>query len=120
MKLSILATIVVGAATTLAFPHFDASKQCFNLTEGEHQFVAPGAKDIRGMCPGLNSLANQYARIFNSPNCVANSCSSGFIPHNGVATFQQLLNASIDGEHPTPLSSSLDLSLTRYSVRHRR
>jgi hypothetical protein len=51
--------LVAGAASTLAFPGFDISKQCFDFTQGEHKFVAPGPKDIRGMCPGLNAMANQ-------------------------------------------------------------
>ena len=34
---------------------------------GEHAWVAPGPKDIRGPCPGLNALANH-----------------GYFPHSGV------------------------------------
>jgi hypothetical protein len=44
---------------TLAFAQFDASKQCFDLTQGANKFFPPGPKDIRGVCPGLNSMANQ-------------------------------------------------------------
>ena len=34
---------------------------------GEHAWVAPGPGDLRGPCPGLNTLANH-----------------GYFPHNGV------------------------------------
>ncbi|KAF2086698.1 hypothetical protein K490DRAFT_44011 [Saccharata proteae CBS 121410] len=41
------------------------------------QFVAPGDGDARGMCPGLNAMANH-----------------GYLPHNGVATIQQFIDAT--------------------------
>ncbi|GLB36909.1 putative peroxidase, family 2 [Lyophyllum shimeji] len=40
-------------------------------------FVAPGANDLRGPCPGLNTLANH-----------------GFLPRNGVASFEDIVNAA--------------------------
>ena len=44
------------------------------------QFVAPVAGDARGMCPGLNALANH-----------------GYLPHNGVATIAQFIDATFKG-----------------------
>lgn len=41
-----------------------------------HQFVAPGKGDIRGPCPGLNTAANH-----------------GFLAHDGVTTFNELVDA---------------------------
>lgn len=41
-----------------------------------HQFVAPGANDIRGPCPGLNAAANH-----------------NFLSHDGVVTFNELVDA---------------------------
>ena len=41
-----------------------------------HQFVAPGTNDIRGPCPGLNTAANH-----------------NFISHDGIVTFNELVNA---------------------------
>ncbi|PQE32826.1 heme-thiolate peroxidase HTP5 protein [Rutstroemia sp. NJR-2017a WRK4] len=41
-----------------------------------HKFVAPGPNDIRGPCPGLNAAANH-----------------NFIAHDGIATFNELLDA---------------------------
>lgn len=40
-------------------PPFDAASQYIDTT-GDHAFVAPGASDQRGPCPGLNAAANQY------------------------------------------------------------
>ncbi|KAF2422177.1 Cloroperoxidase [Tothia fuscella] len=79
MKFSLVAVLAAAANTAFAFPGFDAAKQCFDFTHGEHKFVAPGPGDLRGVCPGLNSMANH-----------------GYIPHNGIATYQQLVNASTD------------------------
>ncbi|TID13993.1 aromatic peroxygenase [Venturia nashicola] len=79
MKLHTIASLVAGVN---AFPYldkrrgFDASEQCFDLTSGEHKFFPPGPKDLRGPCPGLNALANH-----------------NYIPHNGIASFQQLVDA---------------------------
>ncbi|KAJ2923960.1 heme-thiolate peroxidase, partial [Candolleomyces eurysporus] len=52
-----------------------------------HPFKAPREGDIRGPCPGLNTLANH-----------------GYLPHNGVATPSQIINAVQEGfnmEHGT-------------------
>lgn len=44
--------------------------------DAAHQFVAPGANDIRGPCPGLNTAANH-----------------NFLSHDGVVTFDELVDA---------------------------
>ncbi|MCJ1467988.1 hypothetical protein MMC07_006614 [Pseudocyphellaria aurata] len=49
----------------LPFTSFNEN-QLVDVT-GSHKWVAPGPKDIRGPCPGLNSLANH-----------------GYIPHSGI------------------------------------
>lgn len=41
-----------------------------------HAFVAPGANDIRGPCPGLNAAANH-----------------NFLSHDGITTFNELVDA---------------------------
>ncbi|KAJ2936545.1 heme-thiolate peroxidase, partial [Candolleomyces eurysporus] len=54
-----------------------------------HPFKAPEEGDIRGPCPGLNTLANH-----------------GYLPHNGVATPSQIIEAVQEGfnmEHGTAL-----------------
>ncbi|KAJ3509945.1 heme-thiolate peroxidase [Coprinellus aureogranulatus] len=50
-----------------------------------HPFVAPGNEDMRGPCPGLNTLANH-----------------GYLPHNGVATPAQIINAVQEGKYFDP------------------
>ncbi|KAG5339833.1 hypothetical protein C0989_003402 [Termitomyces sp. Mn162] len=50
------------------------------IPEPSHPFVAPGHKDLRGPCPGLNTLANH-----------------GYIPRNGVASFEQIVEAATHG-----------------------
>jgi hypothetical protein len=39
-------------------PGFNAAQQLIDVS-GPHAWIAPGSKDLRGPCPGLNALANQ-------------------------------------------------------------
>lgn len=39
-------------------PGFNAAQQLIDV-HGSHAWVAPGSRDLRGPCPGLNALANQ-------------------------------------------------------------
>lgn len=67
-----------AGALPLAPPPFDAKSQYIS-NKGAHAFVAPGAGDARGPCPGLNAMANH-----------------NYLPHNGVATITQFLQATAD------------------------
>jgi hypothetical protein len=66
---------VLGLATPA---RFDPRKQRIDVS-GKHRFVPPGYMDFRGPCPGLNALANH-----------------DYIPHRGIATMDQLVNASVE------------------------
>lgn len=59
---------------------FDPTSQQVSTT-GEYAWVAPGAGDQRGPCPGLNALANH-----------------GYLPHNGVADIPTIVSAVNTGE----------------------
>lgn len=53
-----------GAATAIfePVPKFDAKAQYINISKGSgHEYVAPGADDLRGPCPGLNAFANHVS-----------------------------------------------------------
>ncbi|TFK21070.1 Cloroperoxidase [Coprinopsis marcescibilis] len=50
------------------------------VDDSDHPFRAPGPGDVRGPCPGLNTLANH-----------------GYLPRNGVATPAQMIQAAQDG-----------------------
>jgi hypothetical protein len=63
---------------------FDPTAQYVSNT-GAHAFVAPGSKDLRGPCPGLNAMANH-----------------NYLPHNGVGTISQFVQGTYKGKHPTP------------------
>jgi hypothetical protein len=59
----LLAERQAGADTATALfepvPIFDAGAQYINVSKGSgHEFVPPGANDLRGPCPGLNAFAN--------------------------------------------------------------
>ncbi|KAH7157930.1 hypothetical protein B0J13DRAFT_650717 [Dactylonectria estremocensis] len=56
---------------------FDAEKQLIDV-HGDHEFIPPNweAGDVRGLCPGLNTLANH-----------------NYLPRNGVATWTQYVTA---------------------------
>lgn len=64
-----------------------------------HQFVAPGADDIRGPCPGLNAAANH-----------------NFLAHDGITTFNELVDAQQNlynvGYDLATLLAALGLTLT--------
>jgi hypothetical protein len=68
-----------GAPLPLAPPPFDAEAQ-YVSNKGANAFLAPGSGDARGPCPGLNALANH-----------------NYLPHNGVATIQQFVDATNKG-----------------------
>ncbi|KAJ6453260.1 oxidase-like protein [Mycena vitilis] len=55
---------------------FDSEAQYIDVT-GAHAYVPPGPEDMRGPCPGLNSLANH-----------------NFIPHNGIVSLGNSITAS--------------------------
>ncbi|RDA94024.1 hypothetical protein CP533_5048 [Ophiocordyceps camponoti-saundersi (nom. inval.)] len=55
---------------------FDAERQLVS-TSGDHAFMPPGPDDMRGMCPGLNALANH-----------------GYLPRDGVGTIQDFVKAT--------------------------
>ena len=59
---------------------FDPTSQHVSTT-GQYAFVAPGAGDQRGPCPGLNALANH-----------------GYLPHNGVADIPTIISAVNTGK----------------------
>ncbi|KAF2491850.1 Cloroperoxidase [Lophium mytilinum] len=67
--------LFVGQASAV---EFDARAQLVDVTR-KHQFQPPGVGDLRGPCPALNALANH-----------------GFIPHNGIATIDEIVNASMN------------------------
>lgn len=52
------------AATALfePVPIFNARAQYVNVSKGSgHEYVPPGANDLRGPCPGLNAFANHVS-----------------------------------------------------------
>lgn len=56
---------------------FDPARQLISTT-GEHRFIAPVLGDLRGPCPGLNSLANH-----------------GYIARNGLTNLFEAINAAV-------------------------
>ncbi|CAA9960462.1 Peroxidase-2 domain containing protein [Pyrenophora teres f. maculata] len=69
-----------SAASTVfePIPIFNARAQYIDVSAGSgHEYVAPGPNDLRGPCPGLNAFANH-----------------NFLPHDGVATVTQYIEAT--------------------------
>ncbi|KAI5358292.1 putative chloroperoxidase [Septoria linicola] len=71
----------------ILIPPFDANLQRVETT-GKYKFVPPGKDDQRGPCPALNALANH-----------------NYLPHNGIATIPQFIEATGKG-----FGMSVDLS----------
>lgn len=70
-----------GQASLKKRVSFDVASQLVDVS-GQYAFVPPGSSDQRGPCPGLNALANH-----------------NYIPHNGVGTIDQFVEACNKGEH---------------------
>ncbi|KAJ7673803.1 Chloroperoxidase [Mycena polygramma] len=47
------------------------------IPDADHPFIAPGPNDMRGPCPGLNTLANH-----------------GYISRNGITSFEEIINGA--------------------------
>jgi hypothetical protein len=47
------------------------------IPDADHPYIAPGPNDLRGPCPGLNTMANH-----------------GYLPRNGVASVEQLITGA--------------------------
>lgn len=65
------------ASNLAAMSHLE--KRAYKGQTGAYGYVAPGKGDFRGPCPGLNTAANH-----------------GYLPHNGIATFAQFVQAQMD------------------------
>ncbi|KAH8806897.1 heme-thiolate peroxidase [Flagelloscypha sp. PMI_526] len=50
------------------------------IPDKRHPYKAPGPNDLRGPCPGLNTLANH-----------------GYLPRSGIATFEEIVTAVGEG-----------------------
>ena len=74
-------TLIFFAAAVTAVPYhskrqgFDPTTQHIDVSNA-HAFIAPGASDLRGPCPGLNALANH-----------------GYIPRNGYTNLLEAVSA---------------------------
>ncbi|KAJ7290579.1 Chloroperoxidase [Mycena rebaudengoi] len=60
-------------ATLITFPTQPTDTGLKKIPDAAHPFIAPGPRDQRGPCPGMNTLANH-----------------GYIPRNGIATFEEI------------------------------
>ena len=86
----------------IPFTTFDKN-QLVDVT-GQHAWVAPGANDIRGPCPGLNALANH-----------------GYFPHSGVVPLSVGASATeeVYGQLPCLFTFRACLTTTRSCRRFR-
>ncbi|KAJ7181296.1 Chloroperoxidase [Mycena crocata] len=85
---SLVLAAVLFASSATAFPSQRSQKR--GLDPEGHEFIAPKEGDVRGPCPGLNSLANH-----------------GYLPRSGKNfTVKQLLDAGLAGFNldPAPIT----------------
>ncbi|KAH6912915.1 Chloroperoxidase [Coprinopsis sp. MPI-PUGE-AT-0042] len=79
-----------------------------------HPFIAPKKSDLRGPCPGLNTLANHGYLPRNgvaSPAQIITGVQEGFNMENIVARFTTYVNHIVDGNLVTDLISIGDKTL---------
>lgn len=90
-KPSLLNTTADALSKELIYETYNLDRSAppiWPIADEGHPYVAPGPGDIRGPCPGLNTLANH-----------------GYLPHNGIVSPDQLVLAVWEG-----LSMSPDLA----------
>ncbi|KAF6744141.1 aromatic peroxygenase precursor [Ephemerocybe angulata] len=92
-------------------PSFTGTKLIYDAL---HPYIPPGPLDIRGPCPGLNTLANHgyLPRIgIATPAQIISAVMEGFNMENGIAKFVTYAAFVVDGNPITDL-----LSIGRKSV----
>ncbi|KJA15661.1 hypothetical protein HYPSUDRAFT_48125 [Hypholoma sublateritium FD-334 SS-4] len=78
------------------------------VNDPAHPFIAPGPNDIRGPCPGLNTLANHGYLPRNgiaSPSEIVSAAQEGFNMGNDIAVFVTYAAHLVDGNLLTDLLS---------------
>lgn len=63
------------------------------LGDYAHRYIAPGPNDIRGPCPGMNTLANRMLSIFRIRDVLADTSEDGFLARDGITTYNELMDA---------------------------
>ncbi|CZT17407.1 uncharacterized protein RCC_03241 [Ramularia collo-cygni] len=76
---------------------FNAEEQYVDVTRGSgHEYIAPGPRDLRGQCPGLNAAANH-----------------GFLKRNGIPTIANTVSGLREAYN---MNEDLSLALAVISV----
>ncbi|KAF5380171.1 hypothetical protein D9615_006106 [Tricholomella constricta] len=111
MVVSSVLVILAASLPALAFPNLASRHQTgmpivapprptdtgsIPIPDPAHPFLAPGPYDLRGPCPGLNTLANH-----------------GYLPRNGVATFEEIVIATT---HVYNMDYDLASALTAFGM----
>ncbi|KAH6903683.1 Chloroperoxidase [Coprinopsis sp. MPI-PUGE-AT-0042] len=84
------------------------------VNDADHPFIAPTETDMRGPCPGLNTLANHGYLPRNgvaSPAQLITAVQEGFNMENKVARFTAYVNHLVDGNLVTDLISIGDQTI---------
>jgi Peroxidase, family 2 len=72
------------------------------VNDAAHPYRAPRAGDLRGPCPGLNTLANHGVSdsyfSFQPTMTGLTNCSLQWLPRDGVATPAQIITAVQEGQ----------------------
>ena len=67
--------------------------------DAKHPYVAPGPNDLRGPCPGLNTLANHgVSLIFQFDKGPPTYPPIKYLAHSGIVTPQEIVTAVQEGK----------------------
>jgi hypothetical protein len=106
IKLFMRTVTVTGAHPP---PPPNPNTSSFLVNDAAHPFQPPGPTDIRGPCPGLNTLASHGVSIFNGLS-VHISKDFQYLNRSGIATPQEIVNAVQQGRKITsPFGFNLSL-----------
>ncbi|KAG6832013.1 hypothetical protein H0H92_006049 [Tricholoma furcatifolium] len=79
-NLSLLSAYPTQNGVLITAPPKQTYTGILQIPDPAHPYIAPGANDLRGPCPGLNTLANH-----------------GYLPRNGIVSFEDIVNATTHG-----------------------
>ncbi|KAJ7848181.1 hypothetical protein B0H14DRAFT_3867300, partial [Mycena olivaceomarginata] len=99
----------------MVFPPVQTFTGTKRVPDADHPFIAPGPNDMRGPCPGMNTLAN-HGYISRKYKVLCSNCVLLIMSGSGITTFEEIILGAGEAFNIDPKMASGDGSLTRSDV----
>ena len=87
--------------------------------DAKHPYVAPGPNDLRGPCPGLNTLSNHgVSLIFHFDKGPPTYPPIKYLDHSGIVTPQEIVAAVQEGKFTLQLAFDAADIDKQYRLQH--